>query len=154
MTPFTLPDSVKPRNLTSAPTMEVFKVGDLLPGLKDIPYIKGAFVVEGDGKSGLYDACCTFWEPDTEERAVIAAGGALQILTFGPRPAVQAISAAVVDGEIPETPVLTGVARYLYEKVHRASWDAASVAAQDNWTKLAQGCHDIFIHWMKETGGR
>lgn len=148
MTPFTLPDQAKPRGLSSAPTLETFKVGGLLPGLSDIPYIEGNFAV-GDS---LQKACCTFWSPDTEDRLILAAGGCLQVLTFAKRPAVQSLSATMLGTEIPDAPVLIGVARYLYEKVHRSAWEAASPEAQENWKVLSTGAYEIFLHWYKATG--
>jgi hypothetical protein len=145
MTFFVPPDSHKPRGLTSAPVAETFRVGGLVPGLDDIPYVRGDFAVG----TKMHSACCTFWRPDTEESLLLAAGGVLQILTFGPRPAVQHLSAALLDQDIPDTPVITGVARYMYERVHRTSWDAASAEAKENWEKLASGAYDVFLHWYK-----
>lgn len=155
MTPFTLPDSTKPQGLSSAPKVETFAVGDLLPGLADIPYIKGDFLV-GNAETGrLAQACCTFWSPDTEDRAVIAAGGAIQVLTFAPRPAVQQMSAAFFDDSVPEYPLLVAIARYMYENVHRgSSWENATPEAKENWSKLANGAYRVFDHWHKRIHGK
>ena len=155
MKPYLAPESLKVRNATSAPTAEVLKVGGLLPGLRDIPYVRGEFLLEGPlEKKGpvvtkVVPACATFWEPSEQERAAIAGGGLIQTLTFAPKPPVQQVDAAFF-GAIPESPVIEGIARLLFQRVTGDLWDGAGKAAQANWVDLAKEAYKVFLFWKAD----
>lgn len=167
MHPFVLPEHAKPRVGTSAPTAKISPVGDLVAGVEDIPYLDADFAMHElkevrwetprgrergvQERSNLYRASCSFWEPDADERACIAAGGAVQVLDFRcNEPLIHVGAMWCAPPAMPNQHVIESVAMTMYEQAAIGAWSIAPESTKNIWRNNARKIVGIVSHNLKK----
>ena len=166
--PFALPDHAQPRVGTTAPVAKISTVSDLIPGVNDIPYLDSHFGMheikkvswlEPAGRrtknverSGLYRATATMWNPTTEERNCIAAGGAIQVLDFRCQEPLMHVGAMWFKPQsVPNQHIVENTAMTMYEELNGiGSWEGATEALKNRYRTVARRVASVVANNLRK----
>jgi hypothetical protein len=126
----------------------------LIPGVPDLPYIQATFLMTEGDKGATCEAFATYWDPNSEERILLATGASLQCLSFTPQIYPVKLGVIGVNYERPEHALVETVASVLYSTgaTSNIPWEQVSNGIRQLWMAKAIAGWEAFEEWNKRRG--